>query len=47
MHYLVRANASKLFLITTKGKNQLKNQDFALDYFLSSKAMPAAGFAYA
>ncbi|WP_225912822.1 hypothetical protein [Nostoc flagelliforme] len=42
-----RANASKLLLITTKNKNQRKNQDFALDYFLSPKAMPAAGYANA
>ncbi|MBW4451961.1 MAG: hypothetical protein KME55_04355 [Nostoc indistinguendum CM1-VF10] len=28
-----RANASKLLLITTKLKNQRKNQDFAFDYF--------------
>ena len=34
-----RANASKLLLITTKVKNQRKNQDFALDYFLSPKAI--------
>ncbi|WP_318670652.1 Eco57I restriction-modification methylase domain-containing protein [Nostoc flagelliforme] len=35
-----RANASKLLLITTKNKNQRKNQDFALDYFLSPKRSP-------
>ncbi|WP_414574050.1 hypothetical protein [Nostoc sp. CCY 9925] len=29
----IRANASKLLLITTKLKNQRKNQDFAFDYF--------------
>ncbi|AUB40248.1 putative restriction /modification enzyme [Nostoc flagelliforme CCNUN1] len=34
-----RANASKLLLITTKVKNQRKNQDFALNYFLSPKAI--------
>ena len=34
-----RANASKLLLITTKVKNQRKNQDFALDYLLSPKAI--------
>ncbi|WP_242056036.1 hypothetical protein [Nostoc flagelliforme] len=34
-----RANASKLLLITTKVKNQRKNQDFELDYFLSPKAI--------
>ncbi|MEH2035933.1 hypothetical protein [Nostoc sp.] len=33
--------------MTTKVKNQRKNQDFALDYFLSPKAMPAAGYANA
>jgi hypothetical protein len=42
-----RANASKLLLITTRVKNQRKNQDFALDYFLRPKAMPAAGYANA
>jgi len=42
-----RANASKLLLITTKVKNQRKNQHFAFDYFLSPKAMPAAGYANA
>ena len=36
---VLRANASKLLLITTKVKNQRKNQDFALDYFLSPKAI--------
>ncbi|WP_230967452.1 DNA-binding protein [Nostoc commune] len=34
-----RANASKLLLITTKVKNQRKNQDFAFNYFLSPKAI--------
>ncbi|WP_335127488.1 hypothetical protein [Nostoc sp.] len=34
-----RANASKLLSITTKIKNQRKNQDFAFDYFLSPKAI--------
>ncbi|QFS51517.1 CHAT domain-containing protein [Nostoc sphaeroides CCNUC1] len=34
-----RANASKLLLITTKVKNQRKNQDFTFDYFLSPKAI--------
>jgi hypothetical protein len=42
-----RANASKLLLITTKVKNQRKNEDFAFYYFLSAKAMPAAGYANA
>ncbi|MEH1792244.1 hypothetical protein [Nostoc sp. 'Peltigera membranacea cyanobiont' 232] len=36
---IIRANASKLLLITTKVKNQRKNQDFAFDYFLSPKAI--------
>jgi len=42
-----RVNASKLLFITTKVKNQRKNQDFAFDYFLSPKAMSTTGYAYA
>ncbi|MBW4458217.1 MAG: hypothetical protein KME55_39565 [Nostoc indistinguendum CM1-VF10] len=34
-----RANASKLLLITTKVKNQRKNEDFTFNYFLSAKAI--------
>jgi hypothetical protein len=45
--HMIRANASKLLLIAMKVKNQRKNKDFAFDYFLSPKPMPAAGYANA
>ncbi|QFS50446.1 hypothetical protein GXM_07940 [Nostoc sphaeroides CCNUC1] len=35
----IRANASKLLLITTRVKNKPKNQDFGFNYFLSPKAI--------